>query len=272
MREGYQDDALTGGLSGERVFSSGVEVPYLLEEASERPDYLIVALLAAAPDGEAPRYYTLRALRSAPCHRLFVLDDQGPPGPPARPCWYVGRNRKTEVADSVCHLVDEIAAELGVPRERIVTCGTSKGGWAALYLAARLGAGHAIAGEPQVLLGQYLLRDGTYDIGAHIAGGRSAADREYLDGLLFDAFRVSQQRPRVHLLCGRGSPYREWHVLPLVRFLERLGVPVELELGDYSEHVPDLGRHFPSFLSGRVEMLLAPSESSRAWRPAVASQ
>jgi hypothetical protein len=270
MRQGYQDDPPTDGLSGERVFSSSVDLRYLLEEAPTRPDALIVAFSAAAHDGEAPRYYTLRALRAVPCHRLFVLDDRGPPGPPARPCWYVGSNRRTEVADSVCHLVREIAHELGVDRDRIITCGASKGGWAALYFAARIGAGHAIAAEPQSLLGQYLLQDGTYDIASHIAGGRSPADGEYLDSLLFEAFRSAEHRPHVHLYCGRGSPYYAWHVLPLIRCLESLGISVELELGEHSEHVPDLGRHFPGFLIARLRELLDLSGSSRASKPASA--
>jgi hypothetical protein len=233
-----------------------VELRYVVEEASGWPRGLIVAFAAAVEDGEEPRYYTVRALRSIPCAKLFILDDQGPPGPPPRPCWYVGSNRRTEVADSVCELMRRTAQELGVPSGGVVTCGASKGGWAALYFAARFCAAHAIAGEPQVLLGDYLLQIDTHDIATHLAGGTSAEDRDYLNELLFSAFRQSQAPPRVHLYCGRGSGYYVDQAKALIDVLEPLRIPVELELGDHSAHVPDLGKHFPSFLTARLTTVL----------------
>src|SRR5205823_5025411 len=144
-----REDPRTGAFPGERRFSSHVTLRYVVEEATGVTDALVVAFSAAAPDGEPQRYYTVRALRSVPCTKLFILDDQGPPGPPPRPCWYLGHRRRTEVADSVCELIATIAQQVGAPKSRVITCGASKGGWAALYFAARFDAGHAVAGEPQ---------------------------------------------------------------------------------------------------------------------------
>jgi hypothetical protein len=161
-----------------------------------------------------------------------------------------------------------IAREVGAPKCRVITCGASKGGWAALYFAARFGAGDAVAGEPQVLLGDYLLQDGTYDIASHIAGGVSADDRRYLNELLFRALRDSGTHPHVHLYCGRGSSYYLAQADTLIGVLGELRIPVELELGDYHEHVPDLGRHFPAFLTARLTALLERSAPRRASRSA----
>lgn len=244
-----------GTFAGERVFSSRVELRYILEPATERPDVLLVAVAAAPRSGGPPRYGMYRALGSASCHRLFVLDDHRPAGAHARPCWYLGSNRLTDVPDSVCELISQTADELGVPSSRIVTCGTSKGGWASLYFAARLGVGHAIVGEPQVLLGEHLLAadlltSETLEFAAHIAGGTSSHDRDYLNEVLFAAFRRSASPPHVHLYCGRDSYYYAHDALPLVHFLERRGISTELELGDHSEHA-DVGLHFPGYVTAR---------------------
>jgi hypothetical protein len=243
------------------VFSSHVDLRYVFEPATERTDLLVVAFSAAHEPGEPARYYTVRVLRAIPCHRLFILDDQGPGRPPPRPSWYLGKDRATDVPEAVTDLMRTISGELQIPATRVVTCGASKGGWASLYFGARFGAGHAVAGEPQVMLGRHLLQEENLDIAEHVAGGTTTEDGSYLDNLVFDAFRRADPAPSVHLYCGRGSPYHERDVLPVTRFLSERGVACELELGDYADHVPDLGIHFPGFLTRQLTALLdrAPS-------------
>jgi len=184
-----------------------------------------------------------------------VLDDHGPREPLPRPCWYLGRDRDFDVADSVLDLMGRITEELGIERERVITCGASKGGWAALYFGARFGAGHAIVGEPQVMLGKHLCQEENAGIARHVAGDASQEASDFLDGLLFDAFSAAGSWPRVHLYSGR-TPYYDRDVVPLMRFLDDLGAPYELELGDHTEHVPDLGLSFPGYLRPRIEGLL----------------
>lgn len=257
MRRGYGDDEETGAFPGERVFKSHVDVRYAFAPANERPDALIVAFSAAHERDEPPRYYTTRVLRALACHRLFILDDHGPDGGThPRPSWYLGPNRSADVPAAVDELIQAIAQETQLERGRIFTCGASKGGWAALFFAARFGAAHAVAGEPQTLLGQHLLQDGTWDIAEHVAGGTSPADGEYLDELLFEALKNSPTPPAIHLFCGRGSPYYEHDVLPLAKFLDEHAIPCELTLADFSEHVPDLGRRFPAYLTQRLTSLI----------------
>ena len=97
------------------------------------------------------------------------------------------------------------------------------GGWAALYCGARVGAGHAIAGEPQTRLGSYLCGPAFHLIAEHVAGGSSPEDSRFLDAILFDALRAAPSPPHVHLYCGRESPYYEGHVAPLLAVLNELG-------------------------------------------------
>src|SRR4051795_9043139 len=111
MRRGHRDDPETGDFPGERVFRANTK--YVLQDASDQADALVVAFSAAHPPDTPPRYYTHKALRELPCPRLFVLDDQGPREPLPRPCWYLGKHRVFDVGDSVLTLVAEIVRELG---------------------------------------------------------------------------------------------------------------------------------------------------------------
>lgn len=48
-----------------------------------------------------------------------------------------------------------IVAKYQVKLNNVITVGSSKGGYAALYYALKYGFGHAIAGGPQVKLGDF---------------------------------------------------------------------------------------------------------------------
>jgi pimeloyl-ACP methyl ester carboxylesterase len=255
MRRGYRDDPETGDFPGERVFGSKVDVKYVLQDATDRPDTLVVVFSAAPPAEQPPRYRWHKILSEFPCHRLFVLDDHGPREPLPRPNWYLGRHRSFDAADSICDLIDRTASELGVDRANVITVGSSMGGWAALYFGARAGAGDAVVGEPQTLLGSYLCGPAFHTLAEHIAGGSSPEDSDFLDAILFDAFRAAASPPHVHLLCGRESPYYERHVQPLVALLDDLEIGYELTLGENSEH-NDMAIQFPPSLRGRLAGLL----------------
>ena len=237
------------------MFASKVDVKYVLQAATERPDTLVVAFSAASPPGQPPRYRWHKLLSEFPCHRLFVLDDHGPGEPLPQPNWYLGRGPGFVAADCVCDLIDRLASELGVGRGNLVMVGSSMGGWAALYFGARIGAGHAIVGEPQTLLGSYLCGPAFHTLAEHLAGGSSSEDSDFLDAVLFDALRAAASPPQIHLLCGRDSPYNERHVKPLVALLDDLEVGYELSLSENSEH-DDIKFQFPPYVRGHLAELL----------------
>ena len=251
MRRGYRDDVETGGFAGERVFAGRADVRYVLQPAPGASDRLVVALSSAQAPGTPARYRWHRLLADVPCHRLFVLDDHGPGQPLPGPSWYLGPGPPFVVADAVCTLIERVGDELEVERDRTVTLGSSMGGWAALYLGARVGAGDVIAGEPQTRLGDYLCGPAFHHLAEHITGGSAAAERELLDRLLFDALRAAAAPPRVHLFCGRESPYLANHIRPLLALLEELGAEHAIELGEGFDH-DDVGRPFSTYLRARL--------------------
>lgn len=237
---------------GERVFTSRQPIRFVLEEATEVPDLLVVVFSADHLADQPPPYHYRGALRQLGCHKLFVLDDRGPDG---RACWYLGQTRHFDVAASVLDLLRAVTSELGIEGERTVAVGSSKGGWAALYFGITARFGHVIAGEPQTRLGSFLLGGEQAELGRYIAGGDTDTDRRFLDNLLFDAIEESLHLPEVLLLCGRHSNYYQDHVQPLVTELARRGARWELELAPWRDHVPDLGRHFPDYLLARLDSI-----------------
>jgi pimeloyl-ACP methyl ester carboxylesterase len=252
---GHRDNAETGGFMGERVFAARADIRYVLQLATAPAEGLVVAFSSAQAAGAPPRYRWHQILSELPCHRLFVLDDHGLPGPLPGPSWYLGPHR-SDVAGSVCDLIEQIAAELEVDRARTVMIGSSMGGWAALYFAARAGGGHAIAAEPQTRLGDYLCGPAFHRIAEHVVGGSSPEHRRRLDGMLFAALRAAPSPPKVHLYCGRDSPYYERHVMPLLSVLGELGAESAVELGEFSDH-GDLAGHFGAYLLRCLDDVMA---------------
>lgn len=186
-RTGFGRDRKTGVFRGERVFRGLAPIKYLLRRSATRSRTLIV-MFSGADEGKPPRYNWYRLTADVPCHRLSVLDDGGQADPP-RPSWYLGAH-ESGFADAVCALIRRTAEDLRVDSSQLITAGTSMGGWAALYYAARVGAGHAIVGEPQALLGDFLCWEAFEDIAKHVAGGSSAAHQETLNDLLLAALRA----------------------------------------------------------------------------------
>jgi pimeloyl-ACP methyl ester carboxylesterase len=246
-------DQAIEGFAGERVFNGRVPVKYVLEKADRPEAPLVVVFSGARKRGEAPRYNWYRLLQGCDCHRLYLLDVVGA-GDPEGPAWYLGPARGTEVPESVAELLRAAAREVGVPRERVVTAGSSMGGWAAIYYGALVGVGHVVAGEPQIRLGDYLSGPAFHEIAEHLAGGSGPEDQEFLNRLVFDAVCAAAPVPEIHLCCGAESPYREAHIAPLVELLDQLGASWELELIEGQDH-GTIRKWFALFLVERLKRL-----------------
>ncbi len=251
----HPDTTDTPSYLGEQTFVGSCDsVRYLIQDATTLNDTLVVGFSAQHQISKTPRYSSIKVLRDMPCHRLFILDDHGPVAPYARGSWYMGHNRRFTVEATVRELIDHVIAELGVARERVMSCGSSKGGWAAIYFAFAADLGHAIAGEPQSKIGTHLLGPGagadTRSMAEFIAGGTEANDWQFLDDILFQIMSSSRARPILHLLIGRGV-YEERHIAPLVEVATEIGVRLDVEQNDFVEH-DDLAVHFPPYLRAKI--------------------
>jgi hypothetical protein len=234
------------GIDDERVWPAEHPLRHVVRPAATPSEHLVV-VFAAFPGGTlGPRYTYYSVLGGQDWNRLFVLDDLGPLG-----CYYLGAARRLFVADAVAELVESVAGELGVPLANVIACGSSKGGWSALYAAFRNGYGHVVAGAPQTRMGTFLLEEfpGAAHVAELIAGGTGPEDREWLDALLFEAIDGAACAPSIALQTGRDDLQR--HVEPL---LAHLRTPCEVEVAGYDEH-RGVAQHFVPFLIDRVERI-----------------
>lgn len=247
-------------IDNEQTFASEPVLRYYLQEAESANPWLFVGFSAFPAAGKPPSYNYVRVMRSFPVPCLWILDEHGPSisGAPVG-CYYLGRDRSLDVANACASLIAATADRLGITRKHIVSFGSSKGATAALWFALRHHYGHAIAGGPQVLLGDYLIDQ--YPpyrrVAEYIAGGIDTESRDYLNQLLGAALRDggSATRPLLHVHVGAGDPHWPRHVQPFMETAAAVCASTELDLTEYGSH-GDLGTFFPGYLARTVAELI----------------
>ncbi|GGC10716.1 DUF6270 domain-containing protein [Cellulomonas carbonis] len=153
-----------------------------------------------------------------------------------------------QVRNAVLSLIRELQGEFDVPTERTFMIGTSKGGATAIAYALMLGGGHVLAGEPQVMIGDFVFGDAVGTEGltewqrslAYAMLGRvDADDRDVLNSMIPEV--VERYGPRfrgsIEVLVGN-TGYLERHIGPLVDGLGSCGRADQISLTrfGFTEH------------------------------------
>ena len=173
--------------------------------------------------------------------KVFLTDDFGPQG-----SYLIASGGDLALADAVLALIESVREHHGVPRERVLLLGSSKGGASALYFAHRLGWGSVVVGAPQTRIGHFLLNQDLTNgptIANYMFPQPDAKDR--LDRLIYDQ-PVSTNVPR-YIHVGRGDHHYRQHVLPYVEHVRKAGADCQVELAEYASH-KDVGKYFPDFV------------------------
>jgi len=215
---------------GEQIFEAVKPIRYVFKRAPKPCYYMVVVLSGFSPVGSPPVYNYMRTLRPINCNKLFVLDNYGPRG-----CYYLGSNRSTDVQSAVISLIIHKANEMNIPRKNIISAGSSKGGFAALFYGIKYGFGHVIAGAPQTYLGNYLLQAARETM-EYIAGDASEDSRLWLNDVLFNITENTSSFPDICIHVGEGDHHYQDHVLPFIEHLRKMGCEVEVDLGRFDNH------------------------------------
>ncbi|MCP1126082.1 Two component regulator three Y domain-containing protein [Bacillus sp. 3103sda1] len=233
----------------EKIFNSEVNIQYLFQKSYKKTENLVIVFSGIPPIGHPPTYNYGRTLSDFDCNKLFILDDFG-----CRASYYLCKNRDYAIERSVISLINHIIEENGITN--VVTCGSSKGGYAALYYGLKYGFNHVIAASPQFFLGTYLMKQtNCSDIATFISGGAEQEDFEYLNSILQNLINETENRPSIFIHMGAGEPHYPVHVQPLVKLLEQRGIDYTLDLGNYNKH-SDVGVFFPPILKKKITKLL----------------
>ncbi|MBS4204792.1 Two component regulator three Y domain-containing protein [Lederbergia citrea] len=234
---------------GEKTFESERTVKYFYEKSYQKTNNLIIIFSAMPAKGKMPGYNFVSTLKEFDCNKLFILDDFG-----CRGSYYLCENKDFSIERSVISLINFIIKENKI--DKVITCGSSKGGYAALYYGIKYGFSNIIAGSPQYLLGEYLINQAKEGaIAKFMSGAIEKEDYEFLNRIMSDMISNSPNKPRVFIHLGKGEANYHKHVKPLMKKLEEKQIDYQLDLGDYSKHI-DVAKFFPPILKEKVRETL----------------
>lgn len=215
-------------------------------------DKLLVVFAGFPNVGRPARYNYIETFKDVDCNKLYILDNFGPDIRGGS--YYLGKAKDFFVENTVVSLIDNISTKCKIEKRNIITAGSSKGGFASLYLSFKYGYGAVIAGAPQTLLGDYLSDHQTYF--EYITGEYNNDNVKFLNSLLFDAVNnFSGEAPKIYLHVGRYEHHYEDHVMPFCDFLSEKNISFSLDVQDYNSH-GQLGKFYPNFALRSLDSLM----------------
>lgn len=238
-------------LKKERVYDSEeCSLKHLLIKNKKSNVLLVVFSGFPADDKKATYNYVLK-FRKLKCNKLFILDDVGDD---PRGTYYLGEGRNLFIDRAVNQLIDRTASKLNVSKDNIITAGSSKGGYASLYFAYKYNYGAAIAGAPQILLGDYLSHRARRNIMTYISGNDEQDDVDYLNRLLLDVIKNSKAKPKTYIHVSKNEHHYEGHVKHLTKKLHKINHSFDLDLGNYMHH-GEVGKHYSHYAIGIIQKI-----------------
>lgn len=242
---------------GEKVFQGIHPIKYVFQPSRQKSEYMIIMFSGFPKEGKGPGYQYIQTLQNVDHNKLFILDDHNK-NHVSGMTYYLGFNRDHSVEKSVVELIAKISEERKIKKENIITAGSSKGGYAALYFGFKYGYGHVISGGGQTLLGMFLIdqHKGTDKESIHEdIAGKYDDNKEYLDNLLYDVTRNATIAPNLNIHVGKGDRHYWRHLMPYIEVLKEKGFSYNFDLADYQSHA-ELTIHFPEYLTRTIEQII----------------
>lgn len=246
----------------EKVFKDEKNVKYVFHH-NENSDALVIVFSSFQELGKPPAYNYGRTIEKYKCSKLFILDDFG-----ARASYYLCENRDFSIERSVLKLINKIIEDHNI--KTVITAGSSKGGYAALYYGLKYDFDYVISGSPQYLLGNYLIDEvkvGTEEVYNFMAGTdiEVSEQRTFLNNIMKDLIKESKNKPNIFIHLGKGEKHYRNHVKYLLSDLEEANLKYELDLGDYDKH-SGVAKFFPPILRQKIQQYLKVGKSPREKR------
>ncbi|WP_226618611.1 heparinase II/III family protein [Cytobacillus firmus] len=240
----------------ERETEDGIK--YLYYHYPNSPGLIVIFQALAS----TPGYNYVRTLKDVPVSKLYIKDEYGPD--PTNASYYLGKNKSFTIAESTSKLIESIRQHNKVSKESVICAGSSKGGFASIYQAYLNGYGYAVAGGPQIYLGNYLgkslgnPKSVLAPIYTFITGSSTDNEIQWANSILPELIKEKKDAPcpQLDIHVGKDEPHYKNHVLPFYNFLQEIGgQKVKLDLGDYDNH-DELATYFPLFLSEKINHIV----------------
>lgn len=221
------------------------DIKYVFEEGNVNRDYLVIVFSGFATAGSTPpyKYNYIRTLRQIDCHKLFILDNDGPRG-----SYYLGNNMTFNFEKGVAALIEEKLKQTGVNKENVITVGSSKGGSAALYYGLKYGYGYVVSGAPQVRIADYILRfnEGTAE---HMLGSRdNKRNIDRLNEIILEALKLNKNKTKIFLLSSKNDTLHNSHSAVLVDSMKMLDFNFDYTEDNSIKNHNEIALYFPDYL------------------------
>lgn len=225
-----------------------VEIKYILKKNVFSKD-LIVIFGSCTRNGIKARYNYMRTLEKVRANKLFILDDFAED---QRGSYYLGANWKFNEEHSTLALIKKIMKD--IETDKVICCGSSKGGYAAIDFGLQIDSAYIVAGAPQYFLYDYLREDKSRL--EYIMGSYSQEKANCLNCYLQNRIRSNQSGNHKFFLhfSNKEHTYFE-HVEHLISELRLNGFDVSCDVSDYTNH-SDLSYFFPDFLVSSLNEIL----------------
>lgn len=246
-------------LVDENVFYTKKRVmKYLLKEYKDS-EYMIVLFSGLSSHPEKKSVYNyIKCLDNVPITRLHILDEYGYDN---RGCWYLGESKELDVEESTIEVINYFSNKYKIKKDKIILAGTSKGGFAGLYLGIKYGYGNIIVGAPQIILGEYL--DTPFHRGRlkFISGYKNEEEKEKekekLDKIIKEL--KIQSNTKIDILCGIND---DRHIKQIEEFYlessNKEAININLCSGDHG----NIGNKYKEYLPKRVKSIISGQEQT----------
>lgn len=227
-----------------------IKVKYMLKK-NRKSKVLVIVFSACTRHGLKARYNYVKTLDGLGCNRLYILDDYGEDG---RGSYYLGKNFSFEEEKATEKLIQWVTDD--VAPEKIIYCGSSKGGYAALNFGLQTKGSYIIAGAPQFFLASYLKTSGNLSAYRHILGNPCDEKDEYLNQylrnrIINDSYFATQ---RIYLHFSKKEHTYSEHVQYLIEEIERKKIVCECDVGNYTDH-SEISYFFPDYLRATIRKI-----------------
>lgn len=194
----------------------------------------------------------MRTLNTVRANKLFILDEKGRPDYPG--AYYLGEHGNYSFKEEIINFIGLTAKRLNV--SKIITVGSSKGGWCALYFGFRLHAVSIFAGAPQYYLGDYLdcnFHQRTFEI---MTGHDRQEDKKTMNRFLPDEISNYKDSIRVYLHYSDAEHTYFEHIQYLVKDMNRNKfIELNEDKMHYKNH-SDVGVYFPRYVLGNLHSVI----------------
>ena len=238
-------------LNEKKYNSQDATLKYLFYQC-ENSDKMVVVFSACTRVGIPARYNYVRTLDGENINRLYILDDEGTD---KRGSFYLGSYPEYKTEKAVLGLINTIIDKYNICD--LYFAGSSKGGWAALNIAASMDrtVKAIVIGAPQYYLGNYLKAPANVTSFDFVKGSGKEEDVvEELNNHLKNKIK-SISNTEIFLHYSEYEHTYNDHIISLLEDLKKFSVVINEDKKEYTNH-QDVSLYFPQYLKDTIALLI----------------